>query len=293
MNDDNPQQDNEIEDDNIPQEQSDGENESTPEHSNADLAPAVSAHFPVERSIIRGKNSEKDSVPLWLITFTDVMALMLTFFVLLYAMSVPSEDKWEVLSSSLSVQDEKFDAKAFNAGSQDVISIEKVSRKKALDLDYVEGLIKNQLESDEYEKIYVQHNESRLIISLPSELLFASGQAEISTQGKQLIFSLSGILTRIKNRVEVLGHADPRPITGVNAQYKTNWELSLARAIAVKNILSDVGYDQPVSMRGAGSARFTELPETLSEKQRLAMSRRVDLVVMNDRGYRNNMIDLP
>lgn len=292
MSDDNLHEENESENNEPPFNHNDGENNSAPE-SSAELAPAVSAHFPVEQSIVRGKNSDQDSVPLWLITFTDVMALMLTFFVLLYAMSVPSEDKWEVLSSSLSVQDEKFDAKAFNAGSQDVISIEKVSRKKALDLDYVEGLIKNQLESDEVEKIYVQQNQNRLIISLPSELLFESGQAEISAEGKQLIFSISGILNRIKNRVEVLGHADPRPITGANAQYKTNWELSLARAIAVQSILSNVGYDRPVSMRGAGSARFTELPETLSEEQRLAMSRRVDLVVMNDRGYRNNMVNLP
>lgn len=278
-----------------PREDNTHDNAKTPEFDldNITLGPAVSAHFPVEQSIIRARNEDQDSVPLWLITFTDVMALMLTFFVLLYAMSVPSEDKWEVLSSSLSVKDEKFDAKAFNAGSQDVISIEKVSTKKALDLDYIEGLIKNQLESTDFDKINVQHNENRLIVSLPSELLFESGRAEISTEGKQLIFSLSGILTRIKNRIEILGHADPRPITGANAQYETNWELSLARAVAVKNILVDVGYTRPVSMRGAGSARFSELPQTLSEQQRFALSRRVDLVVMSDRGYRNNMVDLP
>lgn len=255
------------------------------------LMPAINSLWENRQQLAHQK--QRDTVPLWLITFTDVMALMLTFFVLLYAMSVPSEDKWEVLSSSLSIHEEKFDAKAFNAGSQDVINIDKVSSKKALDLDYVEGLVRNQLGNEDFGKINIQNNDNRLFISMPSELLFESGSAEISSQGKQLIFALSGILARIKNRVEIVGHADPRPIASENNIYATNWALSLVRAVAVKNILKDVGYVRDVSMRGAGSARFDELPQDISEQERLALSRRVDLVVMNDRGYRNNMVDLP
>lgn len=269
------------------------ENESHTGEDDAKYNSAVSAHFPSEPSIIRKDDSGQASVPLWLITFTDVMALMLTFFVLLYAMSVPEEDKWNDLSASLALKPEKFDAKAFNAGGQDVIDIEKVSTQRALDLGYLQTLINNVLQKENIQGVHVLQNENRLIISMPSELLFETAQASVRSEGKKLIFTLSGILSRIKNRVEVVGHADPRRITGVNLQFRTNWELSLARAVAVRKVLQDVGYDRPVSMRGLSSGRYDELPDELSEEERFMLARRVDLVILNDQGYRNNMVEFP
>ncbi len=235
----------------------------------------------------------QSKVPLWLITFTDVMALMLTFFVLLYSMSTPKEEKWEDISSALSHKLNHFDAAAFNAGSQDVISLDKISKTKALELGYVKALVESLLKKRKVEDVLLIQNGKRLVISLPSELLFSSGRADVSAEGKKIIFELGGVLSRVKNRIEVVGNTDPRPITARDGQYTTNWELSLARATSVSSVLRDVGYVRDMTVRGLSSARFDELPETLSQDERFALSRRVDIVVMDDDGYRLNAFDTP
>jgi len=257
-----------------------------PEHS-------LLGRYEYDRGIVRQTGRDNsDNVPLWLVTFTDVMALMLTFFVLLYSMSAPQEEKWEAMSMALMQKPEVFDAKTFSAASQDVISIDKVSTSKALDLSYLMSLTAKLLKEKNIENVVLIENNERFIISLPSELLFDSGTDYIGIEGKKLLFELGGILTRIKNRIEVVGHSDPRPINSEDGKYASNWELSLGRAASVSSMLKTVGYDRPVTIRGVSSARFDELPLAMDEQQRLALSRRVDIMVMDDDGYRKNAFDV-
>tara|TARA_R110001592_G_scaffold27763_13_gene102735 strand:- start:24871 stop:25719 length:849 start_codon:yes stop_codon:yes gene_type:complete len=246
----------------------------------------------VESSIVRKQGDGASSVPLWLITFTDVMALMLTFFVLLYAMSTPQEEKWEDISDALTYKSGAFDAAAFNAGSQDVISLDKIDKTRALELDYVQTLIAGLLKQRQIDDVLLVQNGKRLVISLPSELLFESGKADVGVEGKKVIFELGGVLSRVKNRIEVIGHTDPSPVGATGGTYTTNWQLSLARAASVSRVLRDVGYEREMTVRGVSSARYDELPDAVPEKERYALSRRVDVIVMDDDGYRQNAFDV-
>ena len=124
----------------------------------------------------------------------------------------------------------------------------------------------------------------RLVLSLPSDILFESGQAEIGVDGQRAIFALGNILSRIKNRIEVIGHSDPQPIVNAGGPFSSNWALSLSRALSVASSLNAAGYKRPVIVRGLASARYDELSESLPEEQRLDLSRRVDLVIMKDDG---------
>ncbi len=269
-----------------------GNNDVGNEDSYKSQAPILTSHMAnANFSIIRKTIKDESRVPLWLITFTDVMALMLTFFVLLYSMSTLQEDKWEDMSRGLTYKQNQFDAAAFNAGSQDVISLDKIDKRKALHLDYVKTLISGLLEQKNINDVLLIENGKRLIISLPSKVLFESGKADIEADGKKIIFELGGVLSRIKNRIEVVGNTDPRPITGAGT-YTTNWQLSLARAVSVSRVLRDVGYNRNITVRGISSARFDELSEEISENNRYRLSRRVDIVVDNDNGYRKNAFDI-
>ena len=245
-------------------------------------------------SIVR-KNENDDSakVPLWLITFTDVMALMLTFFVLLHSMSFTQEEKWEEMSKGLTKKFNAFDAAEYNSGTQDVISLDKIDTMSALNVGYIKVLINRLLVHKDIKDILLIENGKRLVLSLPSDLLFKSGQVEIGEDGKKALFDLGGILARLKNRIEIVGHSDPRPITNPDAAaYKTNWQLSLARAAEVARVFKDVGYKRDIIVRGVSSARYDELPEQLSEEERYGLSRRVDIVITNDGGYRLNAFDM-
>jgi len=223
--------------------------------------------------------------PLWLITFTDIMALMLTFFVLLYSMSIPEVDKWEELTSSINEGFSKFYSPEQFAGIQDTISIDKIDRSEALNLDYLRALIEEKIEENEtLNDIVIITGHDKLIISMPENLLFEAGQNEVKTEGKRALFALGGLLARIRNRIEVVGHSDPRPITRQNAKFSSNWELSLARAASVSSILKQVGYRRGMITRGMSSARYDEIPKTVPEEKRLDLSRRVDLVVLEVAG---------
>lgn len=237
------------------------------------------------------KQAEISEPPLWLITFTDIMALMLTFFVLLYSMSIPEVQKWEELTSSINKGFSKFYSPQQFAGAQDTISIDKIDRSEALNLNYLRGLIEEKIkENSLLSDVVVITGKDRLIISMPENLLFEAGQDEVKTQGKKALFSLGGLLARIRNRIEVVGHSDPRPITKQSAKFGSNWELSLARAANVSSILKQVGYRRDVITRGMSSARYDEIPKSVPEEQRLDLSRRVDLVVMQDDGKTRGLL---
>ncbi len=241
----------------------------------------------------QANTNAKPEAPLWLITFTDIMALMLTFFVLLYSMSIPEVEEWEELTSSINKGFSKFYSPPQFAGAQDTISIDKIDRSEALNLNYLRVLIEETIdESDALNNIVVIAASDRLIISMPENLLFAAGDDEVKTEGKKALFSLGGLLSRIRNRIEVVGHSDPRPISQQNERFSSNWELSLSRAVNVSNILKQVGYRRDMITRGMSSARYDEIPETVSEEQRLDLSRRVDLVVMQDDGKSRSFLKI-
>lgn len=254
-----------------------------------DLSTKQKDYYP---SIVRKQDDNVQTVPLWLITFTDVMALMLTFFVLLYSMSVPVEEKWEEVSNSFSSKFNSEEAKPHNAGSQDVIDIDRIDKSRALSLKYLKALVKNMLKNNGVDNVIIFENNKRLVISLPSELLFKNGSAQIGLEGKKLLFALGGALSRVKNRIEIAGHTDPRPITGNNGPYRNNWELSMARSASVSVILKDVGYTRDITIRGLSSARFDEMSDKAPENERYDFSRRVDIILMNDDGFRTKFYDL-
>lgn len=230
---------------------------------------------------------------LWLVTFTDIMALLLTFFVLLYSMSVPKEKEWKELSTGISSEFQKYHSAEWYKGEEASISLDKLDFSEALDLNYLRSVIAETISQNKsLSGIVLIPQQSSLIVSLPQELLFASGQTNVSAEGRKALFSLGSSLSRIKNRIEVIGHADPRPVENAQSAYSDNWQLSLARAGSVAQILNNAGYSRDIILRGLSSGRYADLPEDMSEEEKLSLSRRVDIVLMRDDGRTPSMLDL-
>lgn len=256
----------------------------------------IDLEIPLSTSRPPRATATEESSMLWLITFTDIMALMLTFFVLLYSMSVPEEEDWKVITKGMTNQFSTRHALQWNKGSQDSISINKIDFSEALDLGYLSSVLNNVVEKDRrLQNVKIIPQRDHIVVSVPSELLFESGQAEISDEGKQVLFSLGNAMTRIRNRIEVIGHTDPRPIEKSGGRFASNWDLSLARAASVALTLKNGGYERPVTIRGLSSSRYDDLPPEMSEEDRLSLSRRVDVVVMKDDGTETGTVefDLP
>ena len=215
--------------------------------------------------------------PVWLITFADLVGLMLAFFVMMFAMSGIDGAKWRGVANALSrsldpviaVEDE---------GPRAERNVEEVAIEPGSDLDYLAALLARELAAEPaLAAAVLRPVDDRIVISLPADLLFEPISARLGGQAGPALFALGGLLRNLDNRIEVAGHADRRAID--SPDYPSNWELSLARALAVADALRESGYGRPIVARGYGDSRFDEISPRLAAARREALARRVDIVI--------------
>lgn len=221
------------------------------------------------------ENSQSGRV--WLITFTDLVSLMLTFFVMLFAMSNVKLDEWKTISDSLSQtlrptpeQQVKQVTATFNIGT--------IFRKQATDIDYLSSiLLENVATTEGLTGTRVRLFDDRLVVSLPGSLLFEQGTANVSNEAQSALFILGGVFQNIDNQIGVNGHTDSASPSG--SDYSSNWELSTARAAAIANVLRNVGYrDKIIAMGFANSKPATSLNTREGAQQ--TTNHRIDIVVL-------------
>ncbi|NQU60526.1 MAG: OmpA family protein [Rhodospirillales bacterium] len=212
----------------------------------------------------------------WLITFTDLVALMLTFFVMVFAMSSVKVSKWQNVIDSLSQTLRPTQEKTVPAATSS-FNIGTIFRKRAINLDYLASVLAESFEGHALlSNGRLMRLEDRLIISLPGDLLFETGQAETTERGREAMFVLGGVLRNIGNSIGINGHAGPEAAVG--GGYASEWELTTARAAAVANVLSHSGYTEDITAYGYGASRAGDLSD-LPEPTRTSLNRRIDIVV--------------
>jgi chemotaxis protein MotB len=251
------------------------------------------SHNDIRRHSRRMGDAEQVSMgsSAWLVSFTDVMALMLTFFVLLFAMSKPEAKSWSEISSALQNEFNKFYGPMLNRGMQDSVNLDKVNFNQALNLNYLHALIESVIKDNpSLSQLEIITQPDHLILSMPQDLLFDPSDISVNENGMRVIYALGGALARIKNSVEIIGHADPRPLQTEEGQYTDNWSLSMARAASVAGLLKSVGYNKEVVVRGLSSGRYEDLKGVLSsDEARLNLSRRVDIIIRDHDGTKRKV----
>lgn len=127
-------------------------------------------------------------------------------------------------------------------------------------------------------KLKVTMREGRMVVELATDILFASGSASLSKDGKAAIAEVTGLLTSIEGRkFQVEGHTDNIPMKGA---YKSNWELASARALTVLHAMVDAGMPSDrISAASFGDSRPTKPNDTPENR---ASNRRIEIVVVPD-----------
>lgn len=227
--------------------------------------------------------AEERSTRVWLITFTDMVALMLTFFIMVFAMSNVKISKWQNIIDSLSQTLRPSAEKTVPAPTAE-FNIGTIFRKQAINLDYLASVLAESLEGD----AILSHSrlmrlEDRLIIAIPGDLLFEPGLTAMTDRGQRALFVLGGVLRNIGNQVGINAHSGPPgPDKG---GYTSNWELTTAQAVTVANALRQSGYTDDITAFGYSDSRagyLSELPEDLQS----LMTRRIEIVVRPEAGER-------
>ncbi len=216
-----------------------------------------------------------------MVTFTDLVSLMLTFFVLLFSMSNVKVSEWKNIIDSLSRTLAPTPEKTVKAQTA-TFNIGTIFRKTAVNLDYLASVTREGIADVEIlSGAQVIRLEDRLVITLPGDLLFESGRAAMTERAQEAMFVIGGMLRNIGNEIGINGHTDRTPPSG--DAYASNWELSTARAATVANALRAAGYPDEIIAFGYADSRYGELPD-ISDEDRNTLARRVDIVIMPTAG---------
>lgn len=128
-------------------------------------------------------------------------------------------------------------------------------------------------------KLRVKIVDGRMVVELATDVLFASGSADLSADGKTAIVEVAGILAGIPDRsFQVEGHTDNVPIR--TAQYPSNWDLAAARALTVVKTMCDAGMP-PTRISAASFAENRPVGPNDSPEGK-AGNRRIEIVVVPD-----------
>src|SRR6476620_973814 len=163
----------------------------------------------------------------------------------------------------------------------------RLEQERAAKEDEIRRLTKTQEElsqslKDEIAKgnIKIQQVRDRLTINMVDRMLFDSGRAVIKPAGLKVLKQVSDVLNKITDKqIRIEGHTDNVPIsTKLQDKFKTNWELSTARATTVVRYLIDQGGVQPQSLSAVGYADTHPIESNDSEQGR-SSNRRIEIVL--------------
>lgn len=219
----------------------------------------------------------------WVISYADLVTLLLGFFIILYATADANQTKMEALARGL--------ADAFNVGVKEgnagdtffeggtgVIPERNDAASLDFDLDQVRRLIEERsLEAGVAGQILVTREEDRIVIRLADNLVFPSASADIRPEAVQLLDIVAAAVNQTDNEIRVEGHTDNIPLA--TDKYPSNWELSSARATAVLRLLTEeLGVD-PNRAFAAGFGEYRPIASNLTPEGR-ALNRRADIVLL-------------
>ncbi|MGR9013340.1 MAG: flagellar motor protein MotD [Gammaproteobacteria bacterium] len=237
----------------------------------------------------------------WMVSYADFITLLFAFFVVMYSISSVNEGKYKSLSDSL--------GEAFSKKEQqvnDLIPIEvgalpttiqpipldnlstvDVEKRRELSEEILKERRQLSEVSDQFEQVLAPFIDDKLVsvkkndywieLEMNSELLFLSGEAELSIKAVPVLKKIAEVIKPLPNMINIEGHTDNIPIE--NMKFRSNWDLSSARATSVVHEFVKEGINPP-HLSAIGYGEFHPIGDNETETGRFK-NRRVVLVLMS------------
>jgi chemotaxis protein MotB len=201
----------------------------------------------------------------WLLSYADLMTLLFAFFMTLYA-AAEARNAPAPRTGDIHLPVESAEVASDNADAAPLDPTADVRRE--LELHLAEAIGDGRIE--------ITNDARGLILSLPESATFASGSAEVSKGALEVLRQVADVLASTSYAVRVEGHTDDQPIR--TSLYRSNWELSTARASAVVAFFIESAGIDPARLSAAGYGEHHPRAANDSAASR-ARNRRVDIVV--------------
>lgn len=234
----------------------------------------------------RKKPEKKEISQEWLLTYSDMVTLMLTFFVLLYSYSLVNMTKFKAAANSISIalnngSGVMFDLNDTKSGDAPIVgsnnpadSIKQVGPQNKDVYGTVSEFVKDNSLGD---YVTIKQGDRGVYIQFNDEILFDTGKDEIKPKGIPSLNKISELIRKLPNQIVIEGHTDNVPIS--NSKFSSNWELSSARALSVLEYLTkNRGLDpKRFSVAGYGENSPIASNDTPEGRQQ---NRRVNILVL-------------
>ncbi|ATG76872.1 flagellar motor protein MotB [Pseudoalteromonas sp. 1_2015MBL_MicDiv] len=253
------------------------------------------------RRRLRHTSSKSQHTERWLVSYADYMTIMFAFFVVMYAIAIDKEEKFQILSDSLEQVFDKSARQHSQVGDgvngsgiltdrvtpeQEVLYGESIQKKeqgtelldgqsgtsnikqkyfgKPLDslLTKLQSALIDEIRDGEAS---LELNQDWLIIELSSGMLFSSGSSVAHSRAKQVVKIVKDIIDPVDNYIRVRGYTDNEVIS--NEIFRSNWELSVARSTSILVELEALGINS-ARMAIEGYGQYSPFADNNTEKGR-------------------------
>jgi Flagellar motor protein len=239
----------------------------------------------------------KDNSERWLLTYSDLMNLLMILFILLYSMSNVDQVKYDRLAQSLS---SAFGSDSILQGSNGIqnnilqsitpgIQVSpgstatgngKTSITTKKDMENLKETIDKVLNQYHAGKSISTSIEKRgLVISFQDNVFFDSGDDQLKAEMKSGLDRIDVLLNRITNSILVEGHTDNVPIS--SSKFSSNWQLSACRAANVAQYIEEQGKIEGKRLTPVGYGPNRPIASNDTESGR-SKNRRINLVILYD-----------
>ena len=231
----------------------------------------------------QGEHEAGPSAERWLLTYADLITLLMVFFIVLYSISQVNQSKYIALSNALRasfLMSSNSGNAAINTSPQpslDAQNLPQTGSQNGL-LEAVGKQVVGKVNAQKLQQdVSVRVTPEGLRISFQAQaIFFAKADATISPSFQSLLLSIAPILKPLPNEIEVQGYTDNEPL--FSSLYPTSWELSAARSVNVLRYLVDKGGLDPAKVSAVAFGEYHPLYSNATA-QGQAANRSVDLLV--------------
>lgn len=222
--------------------------------------------------------AEKDRSERWLLTYSDLITLLLIFFIVLYSMSTVDAKKFEDMLKSLSIALGGSSRGGVLEQGRSLIPGDKVYKER-LEMQNTQERIRRMIAAKGLDgKISTTLSNRGLVISVKDTVLFPEGSVDLTSSAQEVILGVANILADMPNAVRIEGHTDTVPIH--TARFYSNWELSTTRATNVLQFMIQSAGLPPQRLSAAGYGEYKPVVPNINDRNR-ALNRRVDIVLLS------------
>lgn len=249
--------------------------------------------------------------PAWMATFSDLMNLLLCFFVLLFSMSTVDTEKFIMVIASLQSSFSILPSGGTSVVEEGMLISSGISELEKFDVYFNEPTEEEstgapteeeiqeayqQQETEESEKmakqveemveqfgiqdqVEVDFNAQYVLVTLNGALLFDSGSTEVRAEALPLVDKIVSILNNYNNNIiEIEGHTDNVPMH--SSKYEDNNVLSMYRALYVADYVRSHGSLNPAHIKSSGRGEYVPVDDNGTPEGR-ARNRRVEIKIFN------------